>query len=55
LKPFTGVDPIPIIGYCDAIRYRFASSERAALLQLKEDILGVLGDQAYVGEHLSMN
>ena len=40
----TLVDPIPIVTYCSAIHFRFASSEAQYLLELRKSIFDLLGD-----------
>ena len=45
IGPFCIVEPIPIISYCAAIRFRFASSIAEQLEALKTDIIDMLGDE----------
>lgn len=45
---FSAVDPLPLWEYCLAILFRFASSERSALLELREAIHTLLGDHLTV-------
>ena len=41
---FTAVEPIPIVSYCAAVRFRFAISECQYLHELRDDVLTMLGD-----------
>ena len=38
------VEPTPIMAYCNAILYRFASSERGYLLRLQVQIKEIMGE-----------
>ena len=42
----SGIDPLPILSYCSAIRYRFAASEAPYLIQLREDFFSFIGDNS---------
>ena len=42
----SGIDPLPILSYCFAIRYRFAASEAPYLIQLQEDFFSFIGDNS---------
>ena len=40
----SGINPLPIVSYCAAVRYRFAVSEASYLIQLREDFFAFVGD-----------
>jgi len=40
----SGINPLPILSYCSAVRYRFAVSEAPYLIQLQEDFFDFVGD-----------
>ena len=42
----SNVNPLPIMAYCSAIRYRFDVSEAPYLIQLKEDFFSFIGDNS---------
>jgi len=44
LGPFTIIEPIPILSFCDAVRFRFARSERDYLRGLATEVGGMMGE-----------
>jgi len=42
----SGINPLPILSYCSAVRYRFAASEAPYLIQLREDFFSFIGDNS---------
>ena len=44
----SSINPLPILAYCTAIRYRLAVSEAPYLIQLREDFFTLIGDNSPV-------
>jgi len=42
----SGINPLPIVSYCSAVRYRFAVSEAPYLIQLREEFFSFVGDSS---------
>jgi len=47
------IEPLPLKAYCSAILFRFASGIRIYLSQLRQEVVKLLGDSAYVINYLN--